>query len=140
VPYKCSAPAMSDLLGGQVNMLFGELSPALAQIRSGKLHVLAVGSEKRNPLLPGVPSMSEVLPGFAFSYWIGMVAPAGTPAAIANKLSAAIAELKQPDAAKKLLEMSLEPVGSTPAEMAAFMKRESERWGDVIRVTGTKAY
>ena len=140
VPYKGSAPAMSDLLGGQVNMLFGELSPALAYIRSGKLHVLAVGSEKRNPLLPGVPSMSEVLPGFAFSYWIGMVAPAGTPAAIANKLSAAIAELKQPDAAKKLLEMSLEPVGSTPAEMAAFMKRESERWGDVIRVTGTKAY
>jgi len=138
VPYKGSAPAMSDLLGGQVNMLFGELSPALAHIRSGKLHVLAVGSEKRNPLLPGVPSMSEVLPGFAFSYWIGMVAPAGTPAAIANKLSAAIAELKQPDAAKKLLEMSLEPVGSTPAEMSAFMKRESERWGNVIRVTGTK--
>ena len=138
VPYKGSAPAMSDLLGGQVSMLFGELSPALAHIRSGKLRVLAVGSEKRNPLLPGVPSMSEVLPGFAFSYWIGMVAPAGTPAAIANKLSAAIAELKQPDAAKKLLEMSLEPVGSTPAEMSAFMKRESERWGNVIRVTGTK--
>lgn len=138
VPYKGSAPAMSDLLGGQVSMSFGELSPALAHIRSGKLRVLAVGSEKRNPALPGVPSMSEVLPGFAFSYWIGMVAPAGTPAAIATKLSTAVAELRHPEAARRLLEMSLEPVGSTPAEMAMFMKQESERWGNVIRRTGTK--
>lgn len=138
VPYKGSAPAMSDLLGGQVSMSFGELSPALAHIRSGKLRVLAVGSEKRNPLLQGVPSMSEVLPGFAFSYWIGMVAPAGTPAPIANKLSAAVAELRHPEAARRLLEMSLEPVGGTPAEMASFMKEETQRWGSVIRQTGIK--
>ncbi len=138
VPYKGSAPAMSDLLGGQVSMSFGELSPALAHIRAGKLKVLAVGSGARNPLLAGVPTMSEMLPGFAFSYWIGMVAPAGTPPAIANKLSAAVAELRHPEAARRLLEMSLEPVGSTPAEMAAFMKEETDRWGSLIRQTGIK--
>ena len=117
----------------------GQLSAALPHIATGKLRVLAVGSEKRNPLLPDAPTLSEVLPGFVFSYWTGMVAPAGTPAAIAGKLSAAIAELKQPEPAKRLLDMSLEPIASTPAEMASFMKRESERWGNVIRITGMKA-
>ncbi|OGA30914.1 MAG: hypothetical protein A3G80_13445 [Betaproteobacteria bacterium RIFCSPLOWO2_12_FULL_62_13b] len=138
VPYKGSAPAVADLLSGQVSMMFSELAPALPHINAGKLRVLAVGSEKRNPSLPNVPALSEVLPGFAFSYWFGMVAPAGTPSAIANKLSAAIAELKQGAAAKRMLDLSLEPIASTPAEMATFMKRESERWGNVIRVTGTK--
>ncbi|MBI2320464.1 MAG: tripartite tricarboxylate transporter substrate binding protein [Betaproteobacteria bacterium] len=139
VPYKGSGPAMAGLLGGQVNMMFGELAPALPHIRAGKLRVLAVGSEKRNPMLPDTPTMSEMLPGFAFSYWIAMVAPAGTPSAIANKLSAAIAELKQPEAAKRLLDTSLDAIGNTPAEMALFLRQESERWGNVIRVTGMKA-
>jgi tripartite-type tricarboxylate transporter receptor subunit TctC len=138
VPYKGSAPAIADLLAGQVNMMFSELAPALPHINAGKLRVLAVGSERRNRMLPDVPTLSEVLPGFAFSYWIGMVAPAGTPGAIANKLSAAIAELKQGESAKRLLDLTLDPVTSTPQEMAAFMKRESERWGKVIRVTGLR--
>ena len=140
VPYKGSGPAMADLLAGQVTMYFGEVAPALAHIRSGKLRVLAVGGEKRNPLLPEVPTLSEVMPGFAFSYWFGMVAPKGTPPAIADKLSAAVAEaLRRPEVAKRLLDVGLEAVGSTPAEMRQFMKRESERWGNVIRVTGMKA-
>ena len=139
VPYKGSAPAVADLLGGQVSMMFSELAPALPQIRAGKLRALAVGGVKRNPLLPDVPALSEVLPGFTFSYWIGMVAPPGTPSAIANRLSAEIAEgLKQPAVAKRLLETNLDAIGSTPAEMASFMKQESERWGSVIRRTGTK--
>jgi tripartite-type tricarboxylate transporter receptor subunit TctC len=139
VPYKGSAPAVADLLGGQVSLMFSELAPALPHIRAGKLRAVAVGSEKRNPTLPDVPSLTETLPGFTFSYWIGMVAPAGTSPAIANRLSAEIAEgLKQPDVAKRLLDTNLETVAGTPAEMAAFMKRESERWGNVIRVTGTK--
>jgi len=139
VPYKGSAPAVADLLGGQVSLMFSELAPALPHIRAGKLRAVAVGSEKRNPTLPDVPSLSETLPGFTFSYWIGMVAPAGTPPAIANRLSAEIAEgLKQPEVAKRLLDTNLEAIAGTPAEMALFMKRESERWGNVIRVTGTK--
>lgn len=139
VPYKGSGPALAGLLGGQVSMMFSELAPALPHIRAGKLRVLAVGSEKRNPMLPDTPTMSEILPGFAFSYWIGMVAPAGTPSAIASKLSAAIAELKQPEAATRLLDTSLEAIGNTPAEMALFLRQESERWGNVIRITGMKA-
>ena len=139
VPYKGSGPAVADLLGGQVNMMFSELSTALPRIRAGKLRALAAGGEKRNPLLPEVPALTEVLPGFVFAYWIGMVAPAGTPSAIANRLSAEIAEgLRQPDVAKRLLDTNLDAVASTPAEMASFMKRESERWGNVIRLTGTK--
>lgn len=139
VPYKGTAPAMADLLGGQVNIMFGELSTSLKHIGTGKLRALAVGSEKRNRALPDVPTLSEALPGFAFSFWMGMVAPAGTPAAIVNKLAAAAAEVNQPEVAKKLLDVSLEPIGSTPAEMASFLKRESERWGKVIRITGMKA-
>lgn len=139
VPYKGSAPAVADLLGGQVSLMFSELAPALPHIRAGKLRAVAVGSEKRNPTLPDAPSLTETLPGFTFSYWIGMVAPAGTSPAIATRLSAEIAEgLKHPDVAKRLLDTNLEAVAGTPAEMAAFMKRESERWGNVIRVTGTR--
>jgi tripartite-type tricarboxylate transporter receptor subunit TctC len=139
VPYKGSGPAVADLLGAQVSMMFSELSPALPHIRAGKLRALAAGGETRNPLLPEVPALTEVLPGFVFSYWIGMVAPAGTPSAIASRLSAEIAEgLRQPDVAKRLFDTNLEAVASTPAEMASFMKRESERWGNVIRLTGTK--
>lgn len=140
VPYKGSAPAIADLLGGQVNMMFGEIAPAFPHVRGGRLRVLAVGGEKRNPLFPDVPSLHEALPGFAFSFWFAMVAPAGTPPAIASRLSTAVAEgLNQPDVAKRLLEVSLEPLGSTPEAMAQFMKRESERWGSVIRLTGMKA-
>jgi tripartite-type tricarboxylate transporter receptor subunit TctC len=139
VPYKGSAPAVADLLGGQVSMMFSELAPALPHIRAGKLRALATGGEKRSPVLPEVPTLAETMPGFTFSYWIGMVAPAGTPAMIANRLSAEIAEgLKQPEVARRLQETNLEAVASTPSEMAAFLKRESERWANVIRVTGTK--
>src|SRR6266581_4559675 len=92
VPYKSSAPAQTALLSGQVDMMFVELSSVLPQLSAGKLRALAVGGERRSPLLPGIPAMSEVLPGFVALTWFGMVAPPGTPAAIVNKLSAAIAQ------------------------------------------------
>lgn len=137
VPYKGTGPALADLLGGQVDMMFAEISTALPHIRSGKLRVLAVGSDKRNPLLPDTPALSEILPGFFSATWTGIVAPPKTPPAIASKLSAAIAEaLAQPDALKRAADMSAEVVASSPAEMSQFMKQESERWGKVIRTTG----
>src|SRR6266581_2009126 len=139
VPYKSSAPAQTALLSGQVDMMFVELSSVLPQLSAGKLRALAVG-ERRSPLLPGIPAMSEVLPGFVALTWFGMVAPPGTPAAIVNKLSAAIAQtLQQPDVAKRLLGMSVDAIGSTPAEMALFLRQERERWGKVIRATGATA-
>ena len=140
VPYKSSAPAQTDLLSGQVEMMLVELSSVLQYISAGRLRALAVGSEKRNPFLPDVPAMSEVLPGFVALTWFGMVAPPRTPSAIVNKLSAAIVEtIRQPDVAKRLQGLTLDAIGSTPEEMALFMRQERERWGTVIRVANVKA-
>ena len=109
-------------------------------IRSDKLRALAVRSEKRNPSLPNVPTMSEALPGFVVTSWWAIVAPPGTPATIANSLSSAIAEsLKQPDLARRLVDLSMVATGSTPAELGLFIEKEGKRWGDVIRAAGVQA-
>jgi tripartite-type tricarboxylate transporter receptor subunit TctC len=140
VPYKGSAPALTDLLGGRIDMMFIELSTVLPQINAGKLRALAVGSEKRNQFLPDVPALAEVLPGYQASTWFGMVAPPGTPPEIAAKLSSAVAEaIHQPDMAKRLVDMSATVVGDTPAEMAVFLGGERRRWGGVIRAAGVTA-
>ena len=140
VPYKGSTPALTDLLGGQVQMMFVELSTVLGQIKAGKLRALAVGSESRNRFLPDVPAMAEVLPGFQASTWFGMVAPPGTPAEIVDSLSSAISDaIHEPDVAKRLVDISATGVGDTPAEMAVFLGQERERWGKVIRAAGVKA-
>ena len=139
VPYKSSAPAQADLLGGQVEMMLVELSSVLQQISAGKLRALAVGSEKRNPFLPEVPAMAEVLPGFVALTWFGFVAPPLTPSSIVNKVAAAAVEaLQQPEVAKKLRGMTVDAVGSTPAEMAQFMREERQRWSSVISFAGVK--
>lgn len=140
IPYKGSGPALADLLGGQVDMMFHGLGFVLPHIKAGKLRVLGIGSEKRNPLLPDTPAISEVLPGYAAMNRHVMVAPPGTPPAVASKLSAAIAEsLRQPEVAKQLAELSIEAIGSTPAEMAQFIAQERERFGSVIRSGGITA-
>ncbi len=139
VPYRSSAPAQTALLSGQVEMMLVELSSVLQHISAGKLRALAVGSEKRNPFLPEVPAMSEVLPGFVALTWFGMVAPPRTPAAIVKKLSAAIVEaIREPEVAKRLHGLTLNAIGSTPEEMGTFMRQERERWGGVIRAANVK--
>ena len=139
VPYKSSAPAQTDLLSGQVDMMLVELSSVLQHILAGRLRALAVGSEKRNPSLPQVPAMSEVLPGFVALTWFGMVAPPKTPPAIANKLSAAVVEaIHQPDVAKRMRGLTLEVIGSTADEMGVFLSQERERWGGVLRAANVK--
>ena len=140
VPYKGSTPALTDLLGGQVQMMFIELSTVIGQIKSSKLRALAVGSENRNRFLPDVPAMAEVLPGYQASTWFGMVAPQGTPAAIVSQLSSAVSDtIREPDVAQRFADMSANAVGGTPAEMATFLHQERERWGKVIRISGAKA-
>lgn len=140
VPYKGSTPALTDLLGGQVQMMFIELSTVLSQIQAGKLRALAVGSERRNQLLPDVPAMAELLPGFQAATWFGMVAPPGTPVEIVGKLSSAVSgAIREPDVARRFADMSATGVGDTPAEMAVFLRQERERWGKVIRATGARA-
>ena len=140
VPYKGGAPALTDLLGGHVDMMFANLGDVLPYIRSGKLKALGVGSEKRYPVLPGVPALSERLPGFVSVAWYAIVAPPKTPPAIVAKLSAAIDEtLKLPDVVARLGELAATPVGGTPAQTAAFMKEEAQRWRKVIVATGVHA-
>ncbi len=139
VPYKGSAPALTDLLGGRIDMMFIELSTVVNQIKAGKLRALAVGSAKRNPLLPDVPALDEVLPGYQASTWFGMVAPAGTPPAVATKLSAAVAAaIHEPDVATRLAGMSATVATGTQAEFADFLRDERKRWGGVIREAGVK--
>jgi len=140
IPYKGSAPAMTALLAGEIDLMFDNLGVTLPHIRSGKLRILATGSEKRVASLPDVPAMSEILPGFVSVAWFGIVAPPKTPPAIAEKLSSAVAEaLHQRDVLDRLAALSAEPVGGTPAETAAFMKQEEARWKRVIEAAQVKA-
>lgn len=140
IPFKGTSQAILELMGGRVDIMFSDIGLALPHIRSGKLRVLAVASEKRSSVMPEIPAMSEVLPGFLSILWLGVVAPTGTPPAIANQFSSAIAEiLKQPDVANRLLEMNFDPVGSTPSAMSLFMAQERVRWRKVIRDSGATA-
>ena len=140
VPYKGTAPGLAALLAGEVEVMFDNLGVTVQHVRSGRLKALAVGSEKRVASLPEVPAMAEFYPGFVSVAWFSVSAPPRTPGAIADKLSRAIAEtLKQAEVAKRLAELSAEPIGSSPAEMAGLMKQDAERWRAVIRAAGVKA-
>ena len=139
VPYKGTAPGLAALLAGEVEMMFDNLGVTVQHVRSGRLKALAVGSERRAPALPDVPAMAEYYPGFVSVAWFSVSAPPKTPAAIAEKLSQAIAEtLRQPEVAKRLADLSADPIASTPAGMAEIVKRDAERWRAVIRAAGVK--
>ncbi len=137
IPYKGLGPALTDLIGGQVGAMFMEIGGALPHVRAGKVTVLAIGSPKRSPILPDVPALTEVLPGLVILPWFGMVAPPQTPPAIIARLASATAEaMRQPDVIERLQQLSLDPVGGTPDEMSAFMRREREFWARLVRMTG----
>jgi tripartite-type tricarboxylate transporter receptor subunit TctC len=134
IPYKGSGPALVDVMGGQVDMMFIELSTALSHIKTGKVRALGVGSDKRLASLPAVPALNEVLPGFGATSAQSVLAPPNTPPAIVDKISAAVTEImRQPEASGRILELGAIPVGSTPAELAQYLKKEREVWGGVIR-------
>lgn len=134
VPYKGDAPAMADLLGGHVQVMFGNVAAAANHLRSGKLRVLAVTSPQRVPTLPTIPALVESVPGVVGVAWFALVAPPKTPPAIAARLSATIAEiLRTPEMVKRYAEVGAEPVGNTPEEMAVWQREDTERWRAVIR-------
>jgi tripartite-type tricarboxylate transporter receptor subunit TctC len=139
IPYKGTAPALTDLLGGQVDMMCDNLGVSLPHVRAGKLKALAVASRKRFPGLADVPALAETLPGFESSAWFGIVAPPRTSAALAERVALGVQEaLKLAAVRKRLADLSAEPLGYSPAETAAFMRQETERWGAVIRTAGVK--
>ena len=138
VTFRGIAPAMVGLVSGQVDLIFVDISTAIPHIRSGKLRVLGVASEKRHPVLPDTPAITELYPGLTAETWFAVSAPPKTPSDIVHKVSAAIAEAtKKPDVQMRLKNMgNIEAVGSSPEEMAAFIRQERERWGAVIRNLG----
>ena len=135
VPYKSGGPAISDVMGGQVDFMFGTLAASYPLVTSGKLRALAISSPKRSPLLPEVPTVAEsVLPGYEAYEWNGLLLPAGTPDAVVQQLHKAVAEsLQEEDVKKRFADMGAQPVGNTPAEFADFLQKESAKWSAVIR-------
>jgi tripartite-type tricarboxylate transporter receptor subunit TctC len=136
IPYKGGAPAMQDLLGGQVDATFMNINTGLANIRGGKLRALAITSNKRSPLLPDVPTLEELgVKGLNVYSWQGFAAPKGLPADIKTKLhDALLAGLNDPAVKAKLLDLGFEIVGNTPEQFSAFQAAEFARWKQVIEV------
>jgi len=140
VPYKGGAPAINDLIGGQVQAIFEGQVVLLPHIKSGRVRALAITGMKRDPLLPDVPTFAEAgLPRYDAYFWSGLVAPAGTPAEVIAKLNSVLVQaLNVPDARDALLRQGLEPAGTTPQQFAAFIASEVERWGQVAKASGAK--
>jgi tripartite-type tricarboxylate transporter receptor subunit TctC len=141
VPYRGAAPAMTDLLGGQLDALFGDGPTVMAQIRTGKIKALAATSHQRSDIFPDVPTFLEQ--GFADTVadqWAGVLAPAKTPAAVVARLNAAIAKaMSEPNLRAKLAQTGVVPATDTPAEFGRYLTDEYARWGRIIREKGIKA-
>ena len=135
VGYKSGGPAIVDTMGGQVDFMFSTIAASYPLVASGKLRALAVSSPQRSPRLPDVPTIAEtVAPGYEAYEWNGLLLPAGTPAAVADKLHKAVVEvLKEDEVRQRFVDVGVQPVGSTPAEFAVFLKKEDAKWADVIR-------
>jgi len=139
VPYRGSAPALADLVAGNVDIMFDNLGVSLALVKGGQLRLLAVATAQRMASLPDVPTIAESLGGFESAAWYAMVAPPRTPRAIVGKINADINEmLRRPEMQPHLVEWSAEAIGGTPEATAAFMREEVTRWDKVIKAAGVK--
>lgn len=141
VPYKGSAPAVTDLLGNQIAIMFDNMPSAINHVRAGKLRPIAVTTAKRSPELPDVPTIAEAgVPGYEATSWFGMFTVAGTPKPVVDKLSAALAKsLASPEVRTKIKEQGGEVVSETPEQFAAFIQSESDKWAKVVKASGATA-
>jgi tripartite-type tricarboxylate transporter receptor subunit TctC len=139
VPYRGSAPALTDLTAGSVDLMFDNLGVSLALVKGGQLKLLGVATPKRMASLPDVPTIAETLPGFESAAWFAIVAPPKTPPAVVAKINADVNEaLRQGDVVARLAQLSAEPIGGTPQATAAYMREEIERWHKVIKAANVK--
>jgi tripartite-type tricarboxylate transporter receptor subunit TctC len=140
VPYKGSAQAMQDLLGGQIELMFENLPTAIAQVRAGKIRSLGMTSRERSPSMPEVPTLAETgVPGFEATAWFTIAAPAKVPADIIRKLNVDMnAFLKAPEMQQRWIDMGVVPLGGSPADAEKFFVVEREKWGKVIKAAGIR--
>ena len=141
IPYKGSGPAVSDLLGGQVQLMFDNTPNVLPQVKAGRLRALGSSGTKRSPLTPDVPTVAEAgVAGYEVTVWFGVVAPAGTPREIVNKLNAEVTRiLAMPDVRERFLAQGVEPMGSTPEQFGEHIRAQMAKWGKVVADAGVKA-
>ncbi len=140
VPYKGAPQAVTDLIGGSVNLMFNSIPPVLQHIKTGRLRLLAVASARRSPQLPDVPTISEAgVPGYEAITWFGLLAPAKTPKAIIVRLNDVMVKVVHaPDLKSQLEVQGYDPVGSSPEEFAAFIRAESVKYAKVVKFSGAK--
>src|SRR6185437_3500985 len=140
VPYKGAGPAMQDLIGGQIQLMFDNLASSLGQIRAGRVRALAVTTAKRSSLAPELPTIAESgLPGFDISTWFGVFAPGGTPPEVVQRLhDEFVKALDAPDVRGAMLKLGAEPVGNTPAQFAAYIHAEAQKYAKVIKASGAR--
>jgi tripartite-type tricarboxylate transporter receptor subunit TctC len=135
VPYRGETLVLNDMIGGHVDVFFGNIAAALGLFRDGKVKILAISDKRRSPLIPEVPTTAEAgLPGLISTSWFALAAPPKMPPALAADIAkATIDVIKLPEVQARIRAVNYEPVGNTPVEAAAFIKEEAQRWGDVIR-------
>jgi tripartite-type tricarboxylate transporter receptor subunit TctC len=139
VPYKGGGPALVDVIGGQVHMNFAVIPVAMTHVRTGRLRAIAVTGAKRFPGIPDVPTISETLPGYAISTWFGVLAPARTPRPVVDRLNREIVTvLAHPDMRANQLANGFEPIGSTPDQLAQYIRSEIVKWAKVVKESGVK--
>ena len=140
VPYKGAGPVMPDLIGGHVPMFFSGMPPAMPHVKAGKLRALAVTTTRRSPAAPDVPTMAEAgVPGFDISNWFAYFVPSGTPAEVISRLNSEVNRgLKQPDVREKLANVGAETVGTSPEELAKFVRSETEKFARLVKLSGAK--
>ena len=140
VPYRGAGPALADLLGGQVQVMFASTSSSIEYVRAGRLRALAVTAATRSPVLADIPTVGEFVPGYEASFWYGIAAPKNTPAEIADKLNREInAAIADPKMKARLAEWGAIALAGSPADFGKLVAEETEKWGKVIRAAGIKA-
>jgi tripartite-type tricarboxylate transporter receptor subunit TctC len=139
VPYKGASPGITDVVAGQMHFMFNSIPAVLPLAKSGKVRALGVSSAKRSPAAPEIPTIGETIPGFEYVNWYAMLAPTGTPAAVVTKVNAEMVKMiADPPFAQRLMNLGSEPQSSSPAELGAHMRKDSERWARVIKTAGIK--
>ncbi len=140
IPYKGSAPAVTDLLGGQVHLMFDNTPNVLPQVKAGKLRALGQSGTARGALTPDVPTVAEAgVPGYEVTVWFGLVAPAGTPRDVVDKLNGEVKKiLAMPDVREKFAAQGVEPLGSTPEQFGTHIREQMAKWGKVVKDAGVK--